>query len=536
MINTTSENDTPLILVVDDEKSLRILLRRAMEKQGYQVIEATHGKECLEKCSQHLPDIILLDAIMPIMDGFTCCSELHKIFGETEETTSNFCLFPINPQVYKLPPILMITGLDDPASVDRAFAAGATDYVTKPIHWPVLRQRVRRLLENGQLIKELQQQNEQERLMARMLERIRYSLNLDVILNTTVHEVRQFLQTDRVLIYRFDTDEQGLIAVESVGYPWKSVLGKTFYNSCFTEEYHKFYQQGNMQVIEDIYTADISECHKSFLAQFQVRSQMIVPIVIREQGSRETLDFGMGEAGLNSPNLSSPSPQLWGLLIAHHCSQPHRWPPNAIRFVERLAAQGAIAIVQSQLYQRLEVANAQLYRLAALDGLTGLGNRRQFDEYLKSEWERSLRDGVPISLILCDVDFFKLYNDTYGHQAGDECLKKVALAIDRSRQQPGDFAARYGGEEFAVILPRADSQRVQSVAEAIRTHLAEMQIPHASSKVSQFLTISLGVATFVAQESSKVSPISLETLVAQADKALYQAKQEGRDRTVLQIC
>ncbi|OCQ98516.1 diguanylate kinase [Oscillatoriales cyanobacterium USR001] len=535
MINNLIEKDTPVILVVDDEKSLRVLLRHAMEKQGYQVIEARDGKECLEECSRRLPDIILLDAIMPVMDGFTCCSELQKIFGEAEEKPPNSYLFPLTTKVYKMPPILMITGLDDPESVDRAFAAGATDYVTKPIHWAVLRQRVRRILENGQLIKELQQQNEQERLMARMLERIRYSLNLDVILNTTVHEVRQFLQTDRVLIYRFDTDDKGVMAVESVASPWESVLGKTIYDPCFSEEYTNFYKQGHIQVIEDIYTANISECHKSFLAQFQVRAHMIVPIVIKEQGSRENLGPEMQQDGVDLP-VVSPSSQLWGLLIAHHCSQPRRWQPAAIRFVERLATQGSIAIVQSQLYQRLEAANAQLYRLASLDGLTGLANRRQFDEYLNSEWQQSLWDGAPISLILCDVDFFKLYNDTYGHQAGDECLKKVALAIDRSRQQPGDFAARYGGEEFAVILPRTDSQRVLEVAEAIRFRITEMQIPHASSQVSQFVSVSLGVATFVAQESTRVSPVSLETLVKKADQALYRAKQEGRDRVVLQIC
>jgi len=225
-----------------------------------------------------------------------------------------------------------------------------------------------------------------------------------------------------------------------------------------------------------------------------------------------------------------------GLLIAHHCSQPRRWQASEIRFVERLAAQGAIAIQQSQLYQRLEVANGELHRLASLDGLTGLANRRQFDEYLDCEWRRSLRDGTPISLILCDVDFFKLYNDTYGHQAGDECLKKVALAIEEARQQPWDFAARYGGEEFAVILPRAEEHRALEVAEEIRRRIAAMQIPHARSKVSEFVSLSLGVATNSQKEVSSMSSTSLEKLVATADKALYQAKQQGRDRTLVGIC
>lgn len=559
MINTPIEKDSPLILVVDDEKSMRVLLRRAMEKQGYQVIEASDGEQCLEKCSKRWPDIILLDAIMPIMDGFTCCSELQKLLAQEEnakeqqEQPNTSFLVPLSAPRERTP-VLMITGLDDPESVDRAFTAGATDYVTKPIHWAVLRQRVRRLLQNGQLIKELQQQNEQERLMARMLERIRYSLNLDVILNTTVAEVRQFLQTDRVLIYRFYPDTKGVMVVESVVFPWVSVLGTTLENYCFSEDYAELYKQGRIHTIEDIYTADLSECYKNFLDRFQVRASMIVPIVIREQKNWGTLEIGkLGDGENNTapfpfaanlpqnpaPPLKSSltsEPRLWGLLIAHHCSHPRRWQPTEIRFVERLAAQGAIAIQQSQLYQRLEAANGELQRLASLDGLTGLANRRQFDEYLEYEWLRSLRNGGPISLILCDVDFFKLYNDTYGHQAGDECLKKVAEAINEARQQPGDFAARYGGEEFAVILPCAEKQRALEVAEDIRRRIAVLQIPHATSKVSKFVSVSLGVANFVGKQWQPVSSVSREGLIAMADKALYQAKQEGRDRTVVQIC
>ncbi|HLO48719.1 MAG TPA: diguanylate cyclase [Kamptonema sp.] len=551
MTNTPIEKDKPLILVVDDEKSMRILLRRAMEKQGYQVIEASDGKQFLEECSKHLPDIILLDAIMPVMDGFTCCSELQKLLGETENAqyqeqkqkqTTSF-LHPLaTPR--ESTPVLMITGLDDPESVDRAFAAGATDYVTKPIHWAVLRQRVRRLLQNGQLIKELQQQNEQEWLMARMLERIRQSLNLDVILNTTVAEVRKFLQTHRVLIYRFYPDKKGVMAVESVAFPWRSVLGRVIHDGCFNEESVELYKRGHIHTIEDIYTADISECYKNFLAKFQVRANLIVPIVIRgaveigrwENAQNNNSPFASPFFASISQPKSSSAPQLWGLLIAHHCSQPRRWQASEIRFVERLAAQGAIAIQQSQLYQRLEAANGELHRLASLDGLTGLANRRQFDEYLDSEWQRSLREAAPLSLILCDVDFFKLYNDTYGHQAGDECLKKVALAIEEARQQPWDFAARYGGEEFAVILPHAHEQRALEVAEEIRSRIAALQIPHVSSKVSEFVSVSLGVATNDQKEGISIASTSLDTLVATADKALYQAKQQGRDRTVLRIC
>lgn len=568
MSHLRPENDSPLILVVDDEKPMRILLRRAMERQGYQVVEASDGRQCLEVQARHRPDIILLDAVMPVMDGFTCCSELQKLArGERvngspdqelpdPKTQTSFLWTPSNGE-YESTPVLMITGLEDPESVDRAFAAGATDYVTKPIHWPILRQRVRRLLQNRQLIRELQQQTERERLMARMLERIRHSLNLEEVLKTTVAEVRQFLQADRVLIYRFFPDGSGITSVESVAGEWASALGLARESIAF--EHCAMLslpwspssgRQLRIQAIEDITTAELTSPHKDWLEQLQVRANLVVPIVLRSNRSplvvgepanrslSDSLDASayLVDSEWTTRCASPPDPRLWGLLIAHHCSQQRRWQPSEIEFVEHLAAQVAIAIQQSQLYEQLEVANTQLQRLAAVDGLTGVANRRHFDESLEREWQRSERERLPISLILADVDFFKLYNDTYGHQAGDECLKQVAHAIREVEQQPAAVAARYGGEEFAVILPRTEPPTAFAVAESIRRRVAALQIPHSGSPAGGFVSMSLGVASSIRPDASSSGGDALGALIATADKALYQAKQQGRDRTVLKIC
>ncbi|MEH2433473.1 MAG: response regulator [Nostoc sp.] len=144
MINTDFENNSPAILVVDDERVLRLVLRRAMEKEGYRVTEASNGRDCLDICQQQQPDIVLLDAMMPDLDGFSCCTQMQKLLGDN------------------CPPILMITVLDDQESVDRAFEAGATDYITKPIDWKILTQRVNRLLTSRQAIEELQQKIQRE--------------------------------------------------------------------------------------------------------------------------------------------------------------------------------------------------------------------------------------------------------------------------------------------------------------------------------------------------------------------------------------
>lgn len=191
---------------------------------------------------------------------------------------------------------------------------------------------------------------------------------------------------------------------------------------------------------------------------------------------------------------------------------------------EELAQQN-LALEQTKL--ELEVANMELQRIAAMDGLTQIPNRRCFDKTLELEWQWMEREKEPLSLILCDIDFFKLYNDRYGHQGGDECLKQVAEILDRSAQRGGDLAARYGGEEFAVILSQTDVKEAMRVAESIRSDLKAAEIFHAASLVSKFVTLSIGVATAV-----PAAGLSIEGLIGEADRALYRAKLEGRDRIV----
>ena len=191
---------------------------------------------------------------------------------------------------------------------------------------------------------------------------------------------------------------------------------------------------------------------------------------------------------------------------------------------EKLALQN-LALEQAKL--ELEAANRALHRLASVDGLTQIANRRCFDKTLQSEWQRMARVKEPVSLILLDIDFFKLYNDRYGHQGGDECLKKVAEILDRNARRGGDLAARYGGEEFAVILSETDASGAMRVAESIRSDLNAMAIPHEASKVSKFVTASLGVAS-----AMPAAELSVEWLIGEADRSLYQAKLEGRDRII----
>jgi diguanylate cyclase (GGDEF)-like protein len=298
-----------LVLLIDDDAFMRRHLRLCLDREGYEIVEAETGQEGLEIYSRISPDIVLLDAVMPGIDGFECCEKLQTLAG--------------NRQV----PILMITGLEDQVSVDRAFTAGATDFVTKPVHFAVLRQRVRRLIR------------------------------------------------------------------------------------------------------------------------------------------------------------------------------------------------------QSQLQQELEAANRELLRLVSLDGLTQLANRRRFDEYLNSEWQRMRREQQPLALVLCDIDFFKSYNDTYGHQAGDRCLQQVARTLQSAAQRTTDLVARYGGEEFAILLPNTDVLGATVVAGKICATISALTIPHTSIAVHPTVTLSAGAVSLIPS-----ARIGSDAFVAVADKALYRAKAQGRNR------
>ncbi|MEG4270901.1 MULTISPECIES: AAA-like domain-containing protein [unclassified Microcoleus] len=183
-------------------------------------------------------------------------------------------------------------------------------------------------------------------------------------------------------------------------------------------------------------------------------------------------------------------------------------------------------------FEELQQENQRLQALVNVDELTQIGNRRYFDSCLRTEWKHMARNGYPISLILCDLDYFKIYNDTYGHQAGDDCLRSVAQTIRRSLQRPADVAARYGGEEFAVILPETDGSAALVVAEQIRAKVKALNIlfnPQSLDGLpNSVVTISLGIASVVPREENDAI-----TLLLAADEALYDSKRQGRDRLTM---
>lgn len=343
-LHPTIAHDQPAsVLVVDDDPVMRNLIVQAVAKEGYCVLQAENGAECLVQFKEHAPDLVLLDAVMPVMDGFECCAELQKIeprHSSPDDHIIDFLSDDSKPDksadddealdFKEKVPVLMITGLDDDDSVDRAFDAGASDYVTKPIHWKVLRRRLNRIVQ------------------------------------------------------------------------------------------------------------------------------------------------------------------------------------------------------QTRMHRNLEKANAELHRLASTDSLTQIANRKRFDEYLAQQWSLMQRLDKEISLILCDVDYFKQYNDTYGHPAGDRCLRVIAAALSKQVHRPSDVVARYGGEEFALILPNTSAKDAADIALRVCNRIETLEIEHKSSEASDFVTLSIGVAGTL-----PVSNQSEQELLNLADQALYEAKAKGKNRVFL---
>ncbi|MEI7610681.1 MAG: diguanylate cyclase [Rhodospirillaceae bacterium] len=189
-----------------------------------------------------------------------------------------------------------------------------------------------------------------------------------------------------------------------------------------------------------------------------------------------------------------------------------------------------IVLARVKTHVELKRLRDRLELMTTTDGLTGVANRRGFDASLSREWQRAVRGKTPLSLIMGDIDFFKTFNDHYGHLAGDSCLRRVAEAMAASVSRPADLVARYGGEEFVALLPETEATGARLLAEEMRRRVAELDIPHTTSAAAPHVTVSLGVATLVPE--SRDDP---GYLILQADEALYQAKDQGRDRVVVRI-
>jgi len=339
-----------------------------------------------------------------------------------------------------------------------------------------------------------------DRILAQITQKIHASLDLDQILQTTVAEVNQFLQAEKIQINRVDQGGKLTLLFES-------------------------------RLNNPPLRCDIGQPQRFPVVLFQNNLVQLSAgqIVTQQHVTQQQLDSPVIEKNhcsiLLIPILSEQ--KLWGILCLEQCSLPREWKAEEIKLLERVAMELSVAIKQAKLYQQLEQANRELEQLSIVDDLTKIANRRKFDRYITAEWTRLAREQHPLSLILCDIDYFKLYNDTYGHQAGDRCLQAVAEAICQVIKRPADLVARYGGEEFVLVLPNTPLEGAKYLAQQVRLQIESLKLPHINSPIDLYVTLSLGVSCCIPEPNSSFQP-----LIATADKGLYQAKEMGRNRVV----
>lgn len=351
-----------------------------------------------------------------------------------------------------------------------------------------------------------QQKSQSLQLMIMIAESLQESVNLKAIFNQTLTELSRLLVADRVCLYQLSmtTDEQPLLISETVPHfadNYDELLQIYDHYLATNPSVLGFYRQGKIQTITNETNEPLSDADAQLLAKLQLQSHIAVPIVIHEE--------------------------LWGLLMIQYQQHTHKLSGIDSELLQGVTAQLAIAIQQWQLQKQLEIAQNKIASLNTLDDLTHIANRRYFDQYLEQEWQRMAREQQYLSVILCDIDYFAVYNHAYGYNAGDFCLQQLALALSLTCKRPADVVTRYRGGTYGIVLPHTNLQGTQAVAKQIQESIRQLEITHERSPIDQFLTLSLGCSSMI--PTLELLP---ENFVALAEKALAEAKARGGNQVI----
>ena len=441
------------ILIVDDSLDNLRLLSSVLMRQGYRVHCVADGEMALHAIRGELPNLILLDVVLPAINGYKLC----KIIKSNEKTRHI--------------PIIFISSLDSESDKVQAFKLGCVDFITKPF-----------------FIEELLVRVETQFKIIREKENLQKLLYQNIKDRKTVE--RELNQSRALLAGVLNSSLDGVAAFEAIRDRWGHIIDFRWV------------------VVNPVAAMTVGETGDS------LKGQLLQATIA------DNLFEGLFDSFVQVVE------NCIVLDKEHFYNREGNWfHIVAVKLGDGFAVNFRDITERKQIEIALKEANLELQRQANIDSLTQVANRRRFDEYLTQEWSRCAREKQNLSLIICDVDYFKFYNDAYGHQAGDQCLYQVAQGMAKAIKRPADVVFRYGGEEFAMILPFTRGNGALTVAQDVRERIVNLQIPHDLSEVSPYVTLSLGVSSIIPNVES-----SPESLIAAADRALYEAKALGRNR------
>jgi diguanylate cyclase (GGDEF)-like protein/PAS domain S-box-containing protein len=420
------------ILIVDDAPASLDVLRVMMSQQGYQTFVATSGQRALALAQRMRPDLILLDVVMPGMDGLETCRQLK-----------------LNPGTQDIPVIFMsaLHGTDD---VVAGFNNGAVDYIGKPLR------------------------------MAEVCARVRTQLQMRA---TTGSHLEQAYRLRLVV----DSMSEGLMIIGD--------NGAIQYSNPACDAYLG-YEAGEL-------------------------AEHAITDLLGESEARACIDY-LAACGSDLPSAARQEPREVMLRHSDGIPRAMELALTPMRVANERLLIGLIRDISHRKQYETSLENA-----AMSDPLTRLANRRRLDNFLEQEWQRAVRSNAPLSMVMLDVDYFKLYNDTLGHAAGDQALQAVAGVLSAHALRPTDLAARHGGEEFVVVFAETDAVSALLMAESIRAGIQALGLVHPRSPSAPSVTVSVGVATVVPSQNEELS-----RFFVMADMAMYAAKEAGRNRVV----
>ena len=432
MISAVSLRREAAILIVDDAPANLDVLRTLLAQQGYQTFVATSGERALSLARRVRPDLILLDVVMPGMDGLETCRQL-KLDSGTHDI-----------------PVIFMSARNETDDVVAGFERGAVDYIGKPLRMAEVCARVRTQLQ----------------LHANSGTHLEQAYRLRLVVDSMAEGPMILEQDGRIQYTNPACDAYlGYEAGELAGHSLTGLLADGA-----ARDYIDYFGKCS---------ADPDGCHRHDAREV---------VLLHRDGVPRTMELTL------TPMQVASEPLFIGLLrdISHR-----------------------------KQYQSL------LERAAMSDPLTKLANRRHLDSFLELEWQRAVRSSQPLSLVVLDVDHFKLYNDALGHAAGDAALQAVATVLTAQALRPTDLAARHGGEEFVVVFGETDAVSALLLAESIRAKVEALGLRHPRSPTHASVTVSVGVATVVPSQAQELS-----RFFVMADLAMYAAKEAGRNRVV----